>query len=314
MVDTIAEPLLVLDASLCVKAASRSFFETFDVDSYETIGQPVYELGNGQWNIPELRHLLEEVIPKASAVINYEVEHDFPHLGRRMMLLTARTLHAPNGGGRSMLLSIVDATAQHQRNVAKDLLFGELQHRLKNLLSVIQALANQTTTADRSASEYRDAFMGRLSALIEAEDLAYGERGETDLEELINRIFAPYSSNFDAVPLKPGGAVDLDPRSTRSLAMVLHEMATIAAKYGALSVPSGQVRLSWLVDDANKLTLNWVESGGPPVTAPATTGFGSTLVQSTIIYGLRGRLEQEYTADGYRAEIIIPLGNASVED
>lgn len=314
IVDTVVEPLLVLDASLCVQAASRSFFKTFDVDSYETIGQPVYELGNGQWNIPELRHLLEEVIPKASAVINYEVEHDFPHLGRRTMLLTARTLHDPNGGGRSMLLSIVDVTDQHRRDTAKDLLFGELRHRMKNLLGVIQALANQTSTADRSAGEYRDAFMGRLSALIEAEDLAYGEQVETDLKELIERIFAPYSANPEAVALEPGGAVDLGPRSTTSLALVLHEMTTNAAKYGALSEPGGQVRISWLVEDGKKLRLNWAENGGPPVTAPATTGFGSSLIESTIIYGLRGQLEQQYAADGYRAEIVIPLGSASPED
>lgn len=71
IVDTVSEPLLVLDTGLCVQAANRSFLKTFHVDSYETIGQPVYELGNGQWNIPELRHLLEDVIPKANAVIDY---------------------------------------------------------------------------------------------------------------------------------------------------------------------------------------------------------------------------------------------------
>lgn len=213
-----------------------------------------------------------------------------------------------------MLLSIVDATDQHRREAAKDLLFGELRHRMKNLLGVIQALATQTTTAGRSADEYRDAFLGRLSALIEAEDLAYGEQIETDLKELIERIFAPYSSNPAAIALQPGGAVDLGPRSTASLALVLHEMATNAAKYGALSAPGGQVRIGWLVEDEMKLRLNWVESGGPAVTAPATTGFGSTLIQSTIIYGLRGQLEQQYAADGYRAEIVIPLGSAAQED
>jgi hypothetical protein len=77
IVDTVADPLLVLDESLCVHSASRSFFETFKVDRDETIGKHIYDLGDGQWDIPELRRLLVEVIPKATAVINYEVEHDF---------------------------------------------------------------------------------------------------------------------------------------------------------------------------------------------------------------------------------------------
>src|SRR5690606_11302041 len=71
IVDTISDPLLVLDSNLCVLAASRSFFETFKVDRYETIGHPIYELGDRQWDIPELRRLLEDVIPKATALIDY---------------------------------------------------------------------------------------------------------------------------------------------------------------------------------------------------------------------------------------------------
>src|SRR3546814_4830791 len=105
--DTGADSLLVLDESLCVQSASLSFFEAFKVERDETIGRRLYELGNGQWDIPELRRLLLEVIPKTTAVINYEVEHDFSGLGRRTMLVTARTLHHPDSGGRSMLLTIV---------------------------------------------------------------------------------------------------------------------------------------------------------------------------------------------------------------
>ena len=96
IVDTGREPLLVLDAGLCVLAASRSFFEVFRVDRDETLGRHLYELGEGQWDIPDLRHLLEEVIPKSAAVEGYEVEHDFPHLGRRTMRLDARKLFHPD--------------------------------------------------------------------------------------------------------------------------------------------------------------------------------------------------------------------------
>src|SRR5688572_2272693 len=89
IVDTVREPLLVLDGKLCVQAASRSFFETFRVGRDETIGRHLYELGEGQWDVPDLRRLLEEVIPRSAAVEGYEVEHDFPRLGRRSMRLDA---------------------------------------------------------------------------------------------------------------------------------------------------------------------------------------------------------------------------------
>jgi len=124
IVDTVPDPMLVLDENLCVLTASRSFFQTFKVDRYETIGQPVYELGNGQWDIPDLRLLLSRVIPRSAAVINFEVEHDFPDLGRRTMLLTARALFHSDNTSRSLLLSIVDVTESHRREAAKDMLFG----------------------------------------------------------------------------------------------------------------------------------------------------------------------------------------------
>lgn len=310
IVDTVAEPLLVLDANLCVQAASRSFFETFGVDSDETLGQPIYDLGNGQWNIPELRALLEDVIPKATAIIDYEVEHDFPRLGRRTMLVTARTLHNPDVVSRSMLLTLRDATESHRADLARDLAFGELRHRMKNLLGVARSIARQATTQGLSAEEFRDAFLGRLNALIEAEDLAFEEVGDVGLKEVVQRLMAPFPA--EAVEMEPGPVVQLTSPQLRSLCLVLHEMATNAAKYGALSVPGGRVRIGWRVEDVSgRLRFSWVESGGPPVTAPRTTGYGTTLIRSTATYNLQGQVDLAYPAEGFRAEIVIPLDGAA---
>lgn len=310
IVDTVTDPLLVLDENLCVQGASRSFFTTFQVDGDDTIGRPIYELGNGQWDIPELRRLLVDVIPKATAVIDFEVEHEFPRLGRRTMLVTARTLHHPDNGSRSMLLTIVDVTDRNRRAAAKDLLFGELRHRMKNLLAAAQSIARQTTTEGRSADVYRDDFLGRFNALIEAHELMFAGQEDTDLETLAGRILAPYKATPEAVAVEPGGPVNLAVGTVQAIGLVLHELATNAAKYGALSVPGGQVRLGWRADEEN-LHLTWVESGGPPVTAPTTTGYGTQLIQSATTYSLGGHVEQNYATDGLRAEIVIPLGSAS---
>lgn len=312
IVDTVADPLLVLDESLCVQSANRSFFQTFQVDRDETIGQRLYELGNGQWDIPELRELLLQVIPKATAVIDHEVEHDFPRLGRRTMLVTARKLHHPDNGGHSLLLSIVDATDRIRRDAAKDMLYGELRHRMKNLLAVIQSMARHTVTKSRSAEEYRDDFLGRLSALVEAQELAFGGEEEASLAELLERILAPYAGNPEVILVESGQTVELGPREVMSLSLALHELATNAAKYGALSVSGGRVHVSWkLEEEDKKLRLRWAESGGPPVAPPATAGYGTRLIQSVTTYSLGGHLEQDYAAEGLAVEIVIPLESAT---
>ena len=117
IVATVREPLLVLDANLCVRSASDSFFETYRVAPEETIGRPLYDLGNGQWNIPELRRLLEEVLPQASQVENFEVEHAFETIGKKTMLLNARRLVQGSGPTPSILLAIEDITERKRAEV-----------------------------------------------------------------------------------------------------------------------------------------------------------------------------------------------------
>lgn len=174
-----------------------------------------------------------------------------------------------------------------------------------------QAIARQTTTQGRSAEEYRDIFMGRFRALIEAEDLAFAEHEAIGLGNLLERVFAPYSADQEAVVIEPSLAIELPPRKIQPLSLVLHELATNAAKYGALSVSGGQVRVSWQVEDTSKLRLKWVESGGPPVSPPTKTGYGTKLIKTTTTYSLQGHVQQEYANGGFRAEIVIPLGGAS---
>src|SRR5450432_4495574 len=96
IVDTVREPLLMLDTTLRVRSANRAFYQTFKVSSAETENRLIYELGNGQWDIPALRTLLEDVVPKSSVFNDFELEHDFPAIGRRVMLLNARQLLAGN--------------------------------------------------------------------------------------------------------------------------------------------------------------------------------------------------------------------------
>jgi len=114
IINTVREPLIVLDQDLRVVTASRSFYDVFKVKPQETVGQLIYDLGNNQWNIPKLRELLETILPQKTTFDNYEVEHDFSTIGRRIMLLNARQIQRVLGKERIILLAIEDITERRE--------------------------------------------------------------------------------------------------------------------------------------------------------------------------------------------------------
>src|SRR4051794_32288446 len=130
IVDTVREPLLILDATLRVRSANRAFYQTFHVSSEETENHLIYELGNGQWDIPDLRRLLEDIVPKSSVFNDFELEHIFPVIGRRVMLLNARKLQAGHHG-ELLVLAMEDVTARKQAEEAL-LKAGALQSAIFN--------------------------------------------------------------------------------------------------------------------------------------------------------------------------------------
>ena len=128
IVDTVREPLLILDATLRVRSANRAFYQTFHVSPAETEGRLIYELGNGQWDIPDLRTLLEDIVPKSSVFDDFELEHTFPSIGRRVMLLNARKLQAGHHG-ELLVLAMGDVTERRQAEEAL-LKAGALQNAI----------------------------------------------------------------------------------------------------------------------------------------------------------------------------------------
>ncbi|WP_407180421.1 sensor histidine kinase [Bradyrhizobium sp. STM 3562] len=308
IVDTLEEPLLVLDQGGSVLTANRGFYETFRVGRDDTVGRSLFELGDGQWDIPELRRLVGEIIPRSTAVVGYEVAANFPTIGPRTMLVSARRLVHPDNNSTSVLILFEDVTDRRHSEAQKDILLAETRHRMKNLLGIIRSLANQGDVEGRSAKDYRDAFLGRLQAVTEAETLALAGSAEADLSALVEQSLK--AAGPDRYRVIAGPAVRLSQRQIVPMSLILHELVTNAWKYGALSKPGGLIHLGWRTSEEEGkaiLHIDWREENGPPVTPPTRSGFGCRLIDLSAVQGLRGSVELKYEPAGLRVHIAAPV-------
>ena len=151
IIDTVREPLIVLDQDLRVVSVSRSFYDVFKVKPEETVGQRIYELGNKQWDIPKLRELLETILPQKAFFDNYEVEHDFATIGRRIMLLNARQIERGMGKAQTILLSIEDITIRREmEQEIKRLAYHDSLTNLPNRMLLNDRLKMAKSQSDRN--------------------------------------------------------------------------------------------------------------------------------------------------------------------
>jgi two-component sensor histidine kinase len=201
------------------------------------------------------------------------------------------------------------ATTIARGEMLHDLLIDELNHRVKNTLAILQAIAVQTF---RSASKSeRRTFEGRLGALAEAHNLLSMEKWRgSELQEVVGRVLQPYLLNNPERVRMFGPKVPLSPRLAVVLSMIVHEIATNAAKYGALSNDTGTIALDWEVITENatrKLRLIWTETGGPPVTAPVQRGFGSRLIERSARDQLGGEATVDFLPRGVVYTVVCSL-------
>ncbi|WP_207482931.1 PAS domain S-box protein [Arenibaculum pallidiluteum] len=201
-----------------------------------------------------------------------------------------------------------DMTDRRRAEERERLLAREVDHRAKNLLAVVQSVVQLTRAEDIGA--FKTAVRGRIQSLARAHSLLAASRWEgADLMQLATDELAPFASR-DASRLRIGGpATRLRPEAAQALALVLHELVTNAAKYGALSSEAGFIELSWQTADdgpARHLVLRWQERGGPNVEPPTRHGFGSTLIRASMQMQLKGTVELEWNPKGLVCTLKIP--------
>jgi two-component system CheB/CheR fusion protein len=230
------------------------------------------------------------------------------------VVVSATPLFDDAGQARGAIGAVVDISdiTAHKATEARDLMLRrELQHRVKNVLATVGALAARMLKETPVPGEFTAGFLDRLAAMGRMHDLLSQRdwRG-TDMRELVLATLAPYGGAARYDGALDGAALTLLPAPSATLGAILHELATNAAKYGALSVPDGKVSVTWRVvhDAAGQLVvLEWRESGGPPAQAPAAEGFGISFVRRSVAYELGGTFEAEFLKVGLHATLSFPL-------
>lgn len=253
----------------------------------------------------DFRQDARQVLDSRSPVERRVTAHD----GVAHYLMRILPYTTADGGVDGLVVTFFDITKVVEGEILESLV-NELNHRVRNMLMVVSAVASHTLRRASSLPEFGRIFSGRIKALATAHELvSHGGWHEVSLLELIQKELQPYASGADRLVTK-GPLTLVKPSAAISLGMVLHEMATNATKHGGLSVDGGRVSVEWAketIDDAPYLVLRWVESGGPAVTeAPERRGFGTELIERQLRHDLKGKLEVHYDAGGLRIVIALP--------
>ncbi|MGH6828762.1 MAG: sensor histidine kinase, partial [Rhizomicrobium sp.] len=213
--------------------------------------------------------------------------------------ITVSPVKSPEGGVIGASKIARDIGERKRAEATRDLLLHEIKHRVKNILSNVQAMASQTFRT--GPPQERDAFTARLRALADAHDILTQRDWQGGaVDEVVGRALRPFGYGRTERIKAAGPALLMDPNNALLLSMLLHELGTNAVKYGALSNATGSVHLDWSLESAGKerrLALNWTERGGPPVSPPTNKGFGSRLIAHALT-AEHGDAKMDYTPGG----------------
>jgi two-component system CheB/CheR fusion protein len=295
VLNTVGDPFIVLSTDLLVQSGNRAFFSMFRLSRDGIQGAALAELEQGAFAGQRVRDGLQALLA-GDQFHPFEVEHRFPLLGERCLLLDARLYSLPGRvATRLILLTLqditdlkrieknlrIEITERSKAEQAHRLLVEEMKHRVKNSLATVQAIASQSLKS--ASGEERAAFVARLHALANAHDVLTQENWHrAPLRDIVNQALMPFGTNRFTIA---GPYVPIGANKSLQLTMALHELATNAVKYGALSNATGQVHIDWTVlDDPSgaRLRICWEERGGPPVQPIDHKGFGSKLIEVSL--------------------------------
>ena len=235
--------------------------------------------------------------------------------GSISFLVSAAPLIVSGDDTRGCVITLVDMTARKEAERHQLLLMRELDHRVKNTLALVTSICTRTASSEDTVEGFRRAFLGRIHALAATHNLL-AEKSWTNLrvEDIVVSELAPYASPDEERLVIENLGVWVTPRAATALGLVLHELATNAVKYGALSGSQGRVSIRGELDEAaQRLRIDWKESRGPAVREPARMGFGRTVIARSLSYAEDGRADIRFSPDGVECSIHIPWRDVETE-
>jgi PAS domain S-box-containing protein len=285
---------------------SQSYANMLGRRAEDVVGKPIIEIMGDEGFATILPHV-EKVLRGERA--EYESEIHFQRVGKRVL----RVVYIPDKTGQGSIegwiASIVDVTEHRRAEAQRDLLIAEVNHRVKNTLATVISIAHQSFKGQQPFDVSLRSFNNRIQALAQTHSrLAEANWSGVSLKTIADDEFAPYRTDNNVHMAGPD--LKLHPKYALNLGMALHELVTNAAKYGALSVKGGSVKVNWETSPLdNAVLLSWTEFGGPKVSAPQRSGFGRLLLEKVLPSNLDGTVKLDFSEGGLACLITFPLGN-----
>jgi two-component system CheB/CheR fusion protein len=291
-----------LDRKLVIRTFTPAVSRVFNIIPGDR-GRPLTDLSS-RITIPTLADDVRAVL-STGRKIERRIEQEGGGQHFLMGVFPYRDAESQIGG---VVVTFIDVTSLTEAEAHQRVLIAELNHRVKNMLTVVIAIAEQTSRSNAAPGAFKAAFIPRLHAMARSYELLSRENWKAaSLNELAHLALAPFGAERSSIE---GPPLMLDAKRALSMGMILHELATNASKYGALSKIEGHMVVTWSVtqtDGASWLALTWRELGGPEVAAPIKRGLGLRLIEREAAYNLGGKTTFEFLPTGYAAVITFPL-------
>ena len=313
IVDTIRDPLVILEGDMTVVTASRAFLLMFDVTHDDVVGRPLHALAQGQWRVGKLQDLLTRVVPDEAAIDGFEIEDEFPNLGRRIFKLNARKIFRPGNHVTRLLVVFEDVTQARLLERHRDMLAAELAHRIKNSLTVITAFVSYELrrAAEPCVAGYR-AMQARIGAVAQLYDVISRSAtlGPVPIEPYLKGIAGSLRSSL----LGEGSRIELDVTAEPftihadhavTVGLIVNELATNAVKY---AFPSGVGRITLGFGHRDGEVSLYVSDDGVGLSgtaANASSGLGSRFVDA-FVQQLGGTMATASGSNGTTITVRLP--------